>query len=75
MKSGTASSPPDAAPAVIRQHQASSHAVAGPTGLATTFGSTFWRAVGFTALAFIHAPQPPTAPAAASAPKPAAAAA
>ena len=58
---------------VILQHQASSHAAAGPAGLATAFGNTFWWAVGFTALAFIPALLLPTAPAAAAAPKPAAA--
>jgi hypothetical protein len=63
---------PASARPVILQHQASSHAAAGPAGLATAFGNTFWWAVGFTALAFISA-LPPAAPAAAAAPKPAAA--
>jgi MFS family permease len=41
--------------AVILQHQAAGQAEAGPAGLATAFGHTFWWAVGFTALAFIPA--------------------
>jgi EmrB/QacA subfamily drug resistance transporter len=41
--------------AVILQHQAAGQAAAGPAGLATAFGYTFWWAVGFTALAFIPA--------------------
>jgi EmrB/QacA subfamily drug resistance transporter len=41
--------------AVILQHQAASHAGAGPAGLATAFGHTFWWAVGFTALALVSA--------------------
>jgi EmrB/QacA subfamily drug resistance transporter len=46
--------------ALILQHQTSNLAVAGPAGLATAFGHTFWWAVGFTALACIPAlPQPP----------------
>ena len=64
---------PASARPVIPQHQTSSHAAAGPAGLATAFGNTFRWAVGFTALAFIPAPLLPTAPAAAAAPKPAAA--
>ena len=60
--------------AVILQHQASSHAAAGPAGLATAFGNTFWWAVGFTALAFIPALLLPSATATATAaPQPAAA--
>ena len=58
--------------AVILQHQASSHAAAGPAGLATAFGNTFWWAVGFTALAFIPALLLPSATATATAaPQPA----
>jgi EmrB/QacA subfamily drug resistance transporter len=41
--------------AVILQHRAAGQAAAGPAGLATAFGHTFWWAVGFTALAFIPA--------------------
>jgi EmrB/QacA subfamily drug resistance transporter len=41
--------------AVILQHQAADRAGAGPAGLATAFGHTFWWAVGFTALAFVPA--------------------
>ena len=44
-----------AALAVILQHQAAGHAAAGPAGLATAFGHTFWWAVGFTAFAFVPA--------------------
>jgi MFS family permease len=46
---------------VILQHQASTHAAAGPAGRATAFGNTVWWAVGFTALACI--PALPSAPA------------
>jgi EmrB/QacA subfamily drug resistance transporter len=41
--------------ALILQHQTSNHAAAGPAGLTTAFGNTFWWAVSFTALAFIPA--------------------
>jgi EmrB/QacA subfamily drug resistance transporter len=41
--------------AVILQHQLTAHATAGPSGLATAFGHTFWWAVGFTALALVPA--------------------
>jgi EmrB/QacA subfamily drug resistance transporter len=41
--------------AVILQHQAVKHAAAGPIGLATAFGASFWWAVGFTALALVPA--------------------
>jgi EmrB/QacA subfamily drug resistance transporter len=41
--------------AVILQHQAASHAGAGPAGLATAFGHTFWWTVGFTGLALVSA--------------------
>jgi EmrB/QacA subfamily drug resistance transporter len=52
--------------ALILQHQTSNHA-AGPAGLATAFGHTFWWAVGFTALACIPALLLPGAPATAPA--------
>ena len=41
--------------AVILQRHAASQAAAGPAGLATAFGHTFWWTVGFSALAFIPA--------------------
>jgi len=41
--------------AVILQHGVAGQAGAGPAGLATAFGHTFWWAVGFTALAFVPA--------------------
>jgi EmrB/QacA subfamily drug resistance transporter len=59
--------------AVVLEQQAANHAAAGPSGLATAFGHTFWWAVGFTALALVPAlflpsarpePAPTSAPAA-----------
>ena len=40
---------------VILSQQAVAHAAAGPAGLATAFGQTFWWCVGFTALAVLPA--------------------
>ncbi len=46
--------------AVILQHQSTTHAAGGSSGLATAFGNTFWWTVGFTALAFVPALLMPT---------------
>jgi EmrB/QacA subfamily drug resistance transporter len=41
--------------AVILDQQIAAHAAAGPAGVATAFGHTFWWCVGFTALALLPA--------------------
>jgi hypothetical protein len=41
--------------AVILDDQIAAHAAAGPAGLATAFGHTFWWCTGFTALALLPA--------------------